>query len=51
MDLKKIKALSDIQRALGMIDGASCVIENVSAGAMIDSAVATIEAALEVLME
>ncbi len=51
MNDKKIKALSDIQRALGIIDGASCIIENVSAGDMIGNAIEIIERSVEVLTE
>lgn len=51
MDAKKIKAYSDIQRALGMIDGASYSIQDVGAGEFIDGAVKMIEKAVEVLME
>jgi hypothetical protein len=51
MDLKKAKALSDIQRALGLIEGASCSVENASAGELIDAAVKMIENAVEELTE
>lgn len=51
VDMRKIKAWTDIQRAIGMIDGASFGIQDVGVGEYIDGAVKIIETAVEVLMQ
>lgn len=51
MDEKKMRAMLDIQRALGIIEGAACNVKCIPVGESIGSAVARIEDALEVLME
>ena len=49
MTEKKLKAMSEIQRALGMIDGAACCIENLTAVDIIAAAIEMIEKAAEEL--
>ena len=50
-DLKKMKAFSDIQRALGMIEGVSYSIDDVGVGEYIDGALKIIEIAVKELMQ
>ena len=47
VDDKKLKAISDIQRALGIIDGMSCVVENLTVADSLQAAVGMIEDALK----
>lgn len=51
MEEKKLKVIGDIQRALGIIEGVSRVIDNNAVADSLQAAVGMIEDALKVVLE